>query len=108
MLKILIVDDEPFIRQGLAVLIDWEAEGFFIAGEASNGEEALALIRKNEYDLIIADIRMPVMGGIELLKQTREQSLSKARFVILSGFFEFEYAKEAIRYSCTDYILKPI
>lgn len=108
MLKILIVDDEPFIRQGLAVLIDWEAEGFFIAGEASNGEEALALIRKNEYDLIIADIRMPVMGGIELLKQTRENNLSKARFVILSGFFEFEYAKEAIRYSCTDYILKPI
>jgi len=108
MLKILIVDDEPFIRQGLSVLIDWEAEGFFIAGEASNGEEALALIRKNEYDLIIADIRMPGMGGIELLKQTREQNLSKARFVILSGFFEYEYAKEAIRYSCTDYILKPI
>lgn len=108
MLNALIVDDEPFIRQGLAVLIDWEAEGFCIAGEASNGEEAISLLKKGEYDLVIADIRMPVMGGIELLRQTRENGLSNARFVILSGHYEFEYAKEAIRFSCTDYILKPI
>jgi two-component system response regulator YesN len=108
MLNVLIVDDEPFIRQGLNVIIDWEAEGFCIAGEAANGKEALSMLEKQHYDLIIADIRMPVMGGIELLKQTRERELSTARFVILSGHFEFEYAKEAIRYSCTDYILKPI
>ncbi len=108
MLNILIVDDEPFIRKGLAVLIDWEAEGFRIAGEAANGQEAIALLKKGHYDLIIADIRMPVMGGIELIKQTRELGLSDARFVILSGHYEFEYAKEAIRYNCADYILKPI
>ena len=71
MLNVLIVDDEPFIRQGLNVIIDWEAEGFRIAGEAANGGEALAMLEKQHYDLIIADIRMPVMGGIELLKQTR-------------------------------------
>lgn len=108
MLNVLIVDDEPYIRQGLNVIIDWEAEGFCITGEAANGGEALSMLEKQHFDLIIADIRMPVMGGIELLKQTRERELSKARFVILSGHFEFEYAKEAIRYSCTDYILKPI
>jgi two-component system response regulator YesN len=108
MLNVLIVDDEPLIRQGLAVLIDWQAEGFCIAGEATNGEEAIAMLKKGEYDLVIADIRMPVMGGIELLRQARENNLSNARFVILSGHYEFEYAKEAIRLSCTDYILKPI
>ncbi len=108
MLNVLIVDDEPFIRQGLAVLIDWEAEGFCISGEAANGQEALSLLEKQHFDLIIADIRMPVMGGIELLKHTRDRGLSNARFVILSGYFEFEYAKDAIRYSCSDYILKPI
>ena len=106
--NVLIVDDEPYIRQGLAVLIDWEAEGFCIAGEASDGAEAIDMLKKGHYDLVIADIRMPVMGGIELLKQTRASGLSSARFVILSGHYEFEYAKEAIRYSCTDYILKPI
>ena len=108
MYNVLIVDDEPYIRQGLSVLIDWEAEGYCIAGEASDGEEAIDMLKKGHYDLVIADIRMPVMGGIELLKQTRENGLSKARFVILSGHYEFEYAKEAIRYSCSDYILKPI
>ncbi|MDD4095168.1 MAG: response regulator [Oscillospiraceae bacterium] len=108
MLNVLIVDDEPFIRQGLTVLIDWEAEGFCIAGEASNGEEAISLLKKGDFDLVIADIRMPVMGGIELLRQARESGLSSAPFVILSGHYEFEYAKEAIRFSCTDYILKPI
>lgn len=108
MLNILIVDDEPFIRQGLSVLIDWEAEGFQIVGEAANGQEAITLLRRGHYDLIIADIKMPVMGGIELLRQTRKQGLSDAHFVILSGHYEFEYAKEAIRYQCADYILKPV
>lgn len=108
MYNVLIVDDEPYIRQGLAVLIDWEAEGYCIAGEASDGAEAIEMLKKGHYDLVIADIRMPVMGGIELLKQTRENGFTNARFVILSGHYDFEYAKDAIRYSCTDYILKPI
>lgn len=108
MFNVLIVDDEPYIRQGLAVLIDWEAEGYCIAGEASDGAEAIEMLKKGHYDLVIADIRMPVMGGIELLKLTRENGLTNAKFVILSGHYEFEYAKDAIRYSCTDYILKPI
>ena len=71
MLKVLLVDDEPFILQGLTVLVDWQKEGYEIAGSASNGEEALEFLEKNEVDLIIADIKMPVMTGLELLAKIK-------------------------------------
>ena len=64
MLKVLLVDDEPFIIQGLKVLIDWEQEGYMIAGTASNGKEAYDFLKKESVDLIIADIQMPVMTGL--------------------------------------------
>ena len=66
MLKVLLVDDEPFIIQGLKVLIDWEQEGYMIAGTASNGKEAYDFLKKESVDLIIADIQMPVMTGLDL------------------------------------------
>lgn len=106
MLKVLLVDDEPFILQGLQLLIDWKEEGFEII-TASNGAEALEVLEANEVDLIIADIKMPVMSGLELLKTLRDRQ-SDIYFVILSGFAEFNYAQEALRYNCTDYILKPV
>ena len=68
MLKVLLVDDEPFIVQGLSALIDWEKEGFEIAATAENGLEALEYLKKEKVDLIIADIRMPGMTGLELLE----------------------------------------
>lgn len=108
MLEVLLVDDEPIILQGLAALIDWEKEGFLIAGTASNGKEALQFIEHNHVDLIIADISMPGISGIQLLQKIRTEKLSDVYFIILSGFAEFSYAQEAIRYKCTDYILKPI
>lgn len=108
MLRVLLVDDEPFIVQGLQVLIDWKQAGFEIAATAANGEEALAVLQETEVDLIIADIRMPVMSGIALLQTIRETQISHAHFVILSGHNDFQYAKQAIHYSCLDYILKPI
>ncbi|MCI7087491.1 MAG: response regulator, partial [Lachnobacterium sp.] len=92
MLKVLLVDDEPFIIQGLKVLIDWEQEGFMIAGTASNGKEAYDFLQKEEVDLIIADIQMPVMTGLELQETIRKENLSNAYFVILSGYADFEYA----------------
>lgn len=107
MLKVLLVDDEPFIIQGLKVLVDWEGEGFEIA-TASDGAEAFEYLKENPVDLIIADIKMPVMTGLELLKAIRTELKSKAYFVILSGFAEFSYAQEALRYECTDYIVKPV
>ena len=108
MLKVLLVDDEPFILQGLTVLIDWQKEGYEVAGTAANGEEALAFLMQNKVDLIIADIKMPVMTGLELLAKIKKENLSDAYFVILSGYADFEYAQEAIRYKCTEYILKPV
>lgn len=108
MLKALLVDDEPYILQGLKVLIDWEKEGFMIAGTASNGREALEFLQQNQVDLILADIQMPEISGLELVQRIRTEKLSEAFFVILSGFAEFSYAQEAIRCKCTDYILKPV
>ena len=107
MLKVLLVDDEPFILQGLKLLLDWKAEGYEIY-TATNGKEALDFINYNPVDLVIADIKMPVMTGLELLKELRESKHSDIYFVILSGFAEFNYAQEALRYNCTDYILKPV
>ncbi len=108
MLKVLLVDDEPFIIQGLKVLIDWEQEGFTIAGTASNGKEAYDFLQKEEVDLIIADIQMPIMTGLELQETIRKENLSNAYFVILSGYADFEYARRALQNECTDYILKPV
>jgi len=108
MLNVLIVDDEPFIRQGLRVLVDWEAEGFSIIGEASDGIEALEMLEYHQVDLIIADIQMPGMGGLQLLKELRERGMNDVHFVILSGYREFSYAQTAMKYNCLDYIIKPI
>lgn len=108
MLRVLLVDDEPFILQGLQVLIDWRKEGFEIAATAANGAEALAFLKENKADLIIADVNMPEVTGLELLSNIREKHLSDAYFVILSGYADFSYAQQAIRYKCTDYILKPV
>ena len=108
MLRVMLVDDEPFIMQGLSVLIDWGELGFEIVKMAGNGGEAYEYLKKECVDLIIADISMPVMTGIELLERIREEKLSDAWFIILSGYNEFEYARKAIRYACMDYLLKPI
>lgn len=108
MLRVLLVDDEPFITKGLSVLIDWKKEGYEITGTALNGIEALEFLKKQEVDLIIADIKMPVMGGFELLKTLRSQNISDVYFIILSGYSDFDYARKAIQYHCIDYILKPV
>lgn len=108
MFKVLLVDDEPFILQGLSVIIDWNSEGFEIVGKASNGLEALKILREENIDLVIADIKMPEMTGIELLEKVRKENISDAFFVILSGYSDFEYARRALQNECLDYILKPV
>ncbi len=107
-MKVLLVDDEPFILQGLKILIDWNAENCEIVKTAANGQEALDYIRSNAVDLIIADIKMPIMTGLELLGKMREENISDAYFIILSGYNDFHFAQAAIHYSCMDYILKPV
>ncbi|NLP16065.1 MAG: response regulator [Clostridiales bacterium] len=108
MIKVMIVDDEPYIRQGLKILINWEQLGFQICEEAANGNEAIKKLEKKDIDLVITDIKMPGMDGLELIEYTREHISKKIRFIILSGFYEFEYAKKAIKFNVDDYVLKPV
>ncbi len=104
---VLIVDDELIIRQGLQCIIDWDKFGFEIIGEASNGEEALRLILQKNPDVVMMDIRMPKLPGLEVVKQAREKGY-KGKVIILSGFSDFKYAQEAIRYDVKYYLTKPI
>ena len=92
MLKVLLVDDEPFILQGLKVLIDWNAEGYEVVGAVRTGQEAIDYLKENPVDLVMTDIKMPVMSGIELLEEVRRDQISDAYFIILSGYNDFAYA----------------
>jgi two-component system response regulator YesN len=106
-LNIIIVDDERVIRQGLRRIIEISGIDHTIVGEASDGQEAYELLEKVQCDLLITDIFMPVMDGLELIAKIR-QSNETMEIVILSGYGEFTYAQEALRLRVTDYILKPM
>ncbi|WP_337098549.1 response regulator [Paenibacillus sp. YIM B09110] len=106
--KVLIVDDEIFVRKGVINLIDWSSLQFEICGEAENGLEALKLIQLLTPDLVIVDIRMPVLDGLELIRQVTAEGEHQPIFVILSGYPDFSYAQQAFRYNVSDYILKPV
>jgi len=108
MLKVLIVDDEPFVRQYLLAVIDWEKYGFYICGEAENGAEALEMIRLYSPNLVITDVRMPQIDGLEMIRIAVKEMQTSAKFIILSGYDDFTYAKTAMKYNVMDYILKPI
>ena len=107
MYKFLIVDDEALIREGLKYIMDWEENGFSLCGEASNGEDALSSICTLNPDLVLMDIRMPKMLGIDVVKAAREQGFN-GKFIILSGYSDFKYAQEAIRHGVEYYLTKPI
>ncbi len=108
MLKVLLVDDEYFIAHGLEILIDWNAEGYEISAIVFNGQEALDFLKENSVNLVIVDVMMPVMTGLELLETVKKEHISDASFVILSGYNQFSFAQQALRYGCIDYLLKPI
>ncbi len=107
MVKILVVEDENIIRKGLIGTIDWLSAGFVVAGEAINGKDGLEKIEKIKPDLVITDIRMPVMDGLEMLKKAEEKGF-KFEKILLTSYGEFEYAQEGIKLGVIDYILKPI
>lgn len=108
MYRVLLVDDEIFVRKGLRNLIDWEALGYDICDEAGNGQEAIEKIELLKPDLVIADIRMPVLDGLELIRKITEEGVYSPTFIIVSGYHDFQYAQRALRYGVHDYILKPI
>lgn len=108
MIKVLIVDDEPYIRQGLKLLIDWGEYGYEIVGEAQNGFEAIQMLQQEHFDLVMVDIKMPRMDGIELIAYVRERLSKRVKFIISTGYSDFSYAKSAIQYNVSNYLLKPI
>lgn len=107
MYKVLIVDDEPAVSEGLSLMVNWEEHGFVTLDSAENGEEALEILKKTRYNLLITDIRMPVMNGLELIREVRSL-MPSIPIVILSGYDEFNYAKKAIEYGAKAYLLKPV
>lgn len=107
MVKIFLVEDEAIIRNGIKNTIDWEKEGLEFVGEAGDGEMAYPIILKSRPDILITDIQMPFMNGLELSRMIKKE-LPATKILILSGYGEFEYAKQAISIGVTDYLLKPV
>ena len=107
MLKVLIADDESKVAQLIRYLVDWSAFGMEIIGTASDGLRALDIIKEEKPELVITDIRMPNLNGIELVQKSKEAGLDPF-FIIISGFSEFEYAQRAIQLGVEDYLLKPL
>ncbi|WP_219838281.1 response regulator [Paenibacillus sp. R14(2021)] len=105
--RILLVDDEQMIHRSLRKILTDAHPGFVIAGEAMDGQEALEIAERERPHAIITDISMPVMGGLELIRAVYERGW-RPEIVILSGYGEFDYAREALRYGVADYILKPM
>lgn len=106
MYKVMVVDDEIIVRRGIMTSIDWSRHDIMIAAEARNGKEALLKLQRHPVDLILTDIRMPVMSGIELARTVRSK-YPDIEMVLLSGYEDFQYAKEAMTIGIRHYLLKP-
>jgi two-component system, response regulator YesN len=107
MMKVLITDDEIQIRKGLRMKLDWEKEGFQVVAEAANGKDALDILNESEIDIVITDVRMPIMDGIEFVKQC-QLKYPHVKMIVLSGYSDFDYAKSALQAGVRDYLLKPV
>lgn len=106
-IKVFLVEDEIVIRKGICNSIKWEEEGYELVGEAGDGELAYPMILKEKPDILITDVKMPFMNGLELSKLVKKE-LPDIKIVVLSGYDDFEYAKEAISIGVAEYLLKPI
>lgn len=107
MIRAILADDEGIILKGLKKLIDWEKLGIRIVGEAADGEEALRLIEEKKPRLVVSDIAMPGLSGLEMLRRIGRQS-PDVKVIFVSGYQEFSYAQDAVRYGAVDYLLKPV
>jgi|HigsolmetaAR203D_1030402.scaffolds.fasta_scaffold00710_7 YesN/AraC family two-component response regulator len=105
---VLLVDDEPHALDGLQLMVDWKRLGFRVAGACRDGEEAMRRIRIDPPDLVVTDIRMPVMDGLALVEEARRSGHRDMLFVIASGYHDFEYAARAVRLGVRHYLTKPV
>lgn len=107
MIRMMVVDDEALLRRRLKKTIDWESLGIEVVGEAQNGQELIDSLVELEPEIVISDIRMPRVSGIDMLKTLHKMN-SRTKVIFLSGYGEFEYAREALKWGAYDYLLKPI
>ena len=107
MIKVFLVEDETIIRQGIKNNIDWRSNGFELVGEAGDGEYAYPMILKSQPDILLTDVKMPFMDGLELSRIIKK-ALPRTKIIVISGYNEFDYAKEAIKIGISDYLLKPV
>ena len=108
MMNVLLVDDEPWVLEGLQVMVNWKKYGFKVCGAAANGNSAWSMIAKYQPDLVFTDIHMPKVSGLELIDRSRHELAKPPHFVILSGHDNFEYARMAMKQRVDNYLLKPI
>ncbi|MGD1823033.1 MAG: response regulator transcription factor [Pleomorphochaeta sp.] len=107
MYKVLVVDDEQWIRKWLVKIIPTFSDNVEVVNSFDNGENVIEEIQTHDIDIVISDIRMPIVGGLELIKIANEKNL-KTKFILISGYDEFEYARSALKLGVVDYLLKPI
>lgn len=107
MYSVFLVEDEYVIREGIKNLVDWETLGFEFVGEAADGELAWPMIQKKRPDIVITDIKMPFIDGLEMSRMIKK-AYPNTVIIILSGYDEFEYAREAIKIGVNQYLLKPL
>lgn len=106
MFKVLIIDDEPMVRKGLVKVVKWEKMGCQVIGEASNGKEGMEMIKTFHPEIIITDINMPEVDGLQMIRETLSES-EKSKIIILTGYRDFDYIHEALQLGAFEYLLKP-
>jgi len=106
-IKVVLADDKPSILRGLQAILDWESLGYHIAGTALDGADAWSMVRDLKPDLLITDIQMPLVDGLELSRRVRSLGWN-TRVIILTGFQDFEYARTALRHGVMEFLLKPV
>ena len=106
MLKVLVIDDETVVRKGIVLGVDWSSMGCVIVGEACNGEEGLTAVERYAPNLIITDVRMPHMDGIQMVTELRARGC-RAHVIFLTAYSDFEYVRGALQLGAIDYLLKP-
>lgn len=106
MLKVVVIEDEELVRRGIVMAVDWASVDCEVVGEASNGEAGLELIARERPDIVVTDIRMPRMDGLEMLRRLREEGCG-ASVILLTAYSDFSYAQSALKLGAVDYLLKP-
>lgn len=107
MMKVIVVEDEELVRKGIVLTVDWESIDCLVVGEAPNGQSGLDLIEKHNPDLVVTDVKMPVLDGVQMIRELRERGSCRAEFIILTAHSDFSYAHSALKLGVADYLLKP-